>query len=206
MSEIDLEYKPKTYFGPQPLVRYLIDQVKGAVVRERLELLLSEGKMQEIHALLDGEGVTTNSIRYLESVHPMFMGGNYLPDMEDGEIEIARIEISSTTHDVTCLFAKMENGEIQYRIVDEYDGDTLISPKEMTTDEPMTLKDMTDFFLKSWSLIEVLEMNFEGDLEPALEFFQAKSKFYPDFDKLCRERVIEAFPEPEAVEEDETEG
>lgn len=203
MREIDLEYKPKTYFAPQPLLKYLIDQVKGAVVREKLELLLNEGRVQEVHALLDGEGVTTNSIRYLESLHPMFMGGNYLPDMEDGEIEIARIEISSTTHDVTCLFAKMENGKIQYRIVDEYDGDTLISPKEITTDEPMTLKDMTDFFLGAWSLIEVLEMNFEGDLEPALEFFEAKSKFYPDFDELCRERVIKAFIESKEEKEDE---
>ena len=43
-------------------------------------------------------------------MHPMFMGGNYLPDAEEGEVEIARIEISSTTRDVTCVFAKPESG------------------------------------------------------------------------------------------------
>jgi hypothetical protein len=59
----------------------------------------------------------------------MFMGGNYLPDTEEGEVEIARIEIASTTFDVTCLFAKQNNGRILYRVVDEYEGDTLTRTK-----------------------------------------------------------------------------
>jgi hypothetical protein len=28
-------------------------------------------------------------------VHPMFMGGEYLPDYDDSEVEIARIELKS---------------------------------------------------------------------------------------------------------------
>lgn len=204
MTEIDLEYKPKTYFSPQPLVTYLVEQVKNAAIRERLDLLLSEGRIEEIKQLLDDGGITTNSIRHLESIHPMLMGGNYLPNMDEGEVEIARIEIASTTHDVTCLFAKMDNGRIRFRVVDEYGGDTLNSPTEVTTDEPMNLKEMTEFFLSAWSLIEVLEMNFDGQLDPALAFFKAKSRFYPEFDELCRERVVEAFPKPETEEDDVT--
>jgi hypothetical protein len=132
------------------------------------------------------------------------MGGNYLPDMDEGEVEVARIEIASTTHDVTCLFAKMENGKIKFRVVDEYGGDTLNSPTEVTTDEPMNLKEMTEFFLSAWSLIEVLEMNFDGQLDPALAFFKATSRFYPEFHELCRERVVAAFPKAEAKEEYDT--
>ena len=127
----------------------------------------------------------------------MFMGGNYLPDTEEGEVEIARIEIASTTFDVTSLFAKQSNGRILYRVVDEYEGDTLTGPSEMTSDKPLTLGEMADFFLGAWPLIDVLEMNFEGDVEAALGFFTAKSEFYFDFDRLCRRRVAEAFPEPE---------
>lgn len=204
MNEIDLEYKPKTYFTPQPLVRYQVEQVKNAAIRERLELLLSEGRIHEAEKLFANGSVTTNSIQYLESVNPMFMGGNYLPDMDEGEVEIARIEIASTTHDVTCLFAKKENGIIKFRVVDEYGGDTLNFPTEVTTDEPMTLREMTDFFLSAWSLIDVLEMNFDRQLEPALAFFKAKSKFYPKFDELCRERVVAAAPKAEAKEEYDT--
>jgi hypothetical protein len=45
-------------------------------------------------------------------------------------------------------------------------------------------------------------MNFEDDLEPALRFFAGKSAFYPDFDRLCRKLVVEAFPEPEIDDDD----
>jgi hypothetical protein len=31
-------------------------------------------------------------------------------------------------------------------------------------------------------------------MESALRFFTARSEFYPEFDSLCRQRVIEAFP------------
>jgi hypothetical protein len=75
---------------------------------------------------------------------------------------------------------------------------------EMTSEEPLTLGEMTDFLLNAWPLIDVLEMNFDDDIESALGFFKAKSAFYSDFDHLCRKRVIEAFPvQPEDKEEAE---
>ena len=33
----------------------------------------------------------------LGSVHPMFMGGNYLPETEDAEVEIARSALGGQT-------------------------------------------------------------------------------------------------------------
>jgi hypothetical protein len=96
-----------------------------------------------------------------------------------GEVEIARIEIASTTFDVTSLFAKFENSQIHYRVVDEYEGDTLTGTSEMTFYKPLTLGKMADFFLGAWSLVDVLEMNFEADVESAFGFFTAKSEFYP---------------------------
>jgi hypothetical protein len=201
---INLDYKPKSYFGPRRLEEYLISQVKGAVVRERLETLFNEGLYGEVAVLLGEHGVSNTDLKALGAVHPMFMGGNYLPDMGEEEVEIARIEIASTTFDVTSLYAKPDNGVIRYRVVDEYGGDTLSGPSEMTSEEPLTLGEMTDFFLNAWPLIDVLEMNFDDDIESALGFFKAKSHFYSDFDCLCRQRVIEAFPvQPEDEEEAE---
>lgn len=40
--------------------------------------------------------------------------------------------------------------------------------------------------------MEVLEMNFEGDIDGMLGFFRAKSVFYPQIDALYRLRVKEA--------------
>ena len=193
-EDIDLNFRPKSYFGPRRLEQYLISKVKGAVVKARLEALSEEGRHAEVASLLGDEGISEADTKALEGVHPMFMGGNYLPDTDDGEVEIARIEIASTTFDVTCVFARAEKGLIRYRVVDEYEGDTLSGPNEMTSDRPLTLGELTDFFLNAWSLVDVLEMNFEDDVESALGFFIARSEFYPDLDTLCRQRVIEAFP------------
>ena len=194
-SGIDLDYRPDTYFRPQKLEWYLLSKVKGAVLRKNLQALFDAGRHDELRSLLTAEGISVADRKVLEAVHPMFMGGNYLPDTEDGEVEIARISIKSTTYDVTCVYARPDDGAIHYRVVDEYGGDTLQGKTEVRTDKPMTLGEFTDFFLGAWPLIDVLVMNFDDDLEGSLDFFSAQSEFYPDFDRLCRQRVIEHFPE-----------
>ena len=204
-KKIDLNYRPEGYFRPVGLQRYLISQVKSAAVRRRLEWLLEEGRCEELDALLGDTGVPNGILRGLESVHPSFMGGNYLPDLEEGEVEIGRIEIASTTGDVTSLYAKKIDGKHMFRIVDEYDGGTLTDETFMEAEQPLTLGQMADFFLGGWSLTEVLEMNeFQEDIEGALGFFVAKSDFYPKFNEVCVERVMAAFPQPQQ-EEDEPE-
>lgn len=80
---------------------------------------------------------------------------------------------------------------IRYRLVDEYDGDTLTSATEMSSAQLLTLGELTDFVFGVWPLIDVLESNFEHDLEQGLDFFDASSDFYPGFDAECRGRVIE---------------
>ena len=193
-TSIDVNFRPRAYFGPEGLEQYLISKVKGSVVRRKLKTLFKEGRHSEIETLLGEKGISKADLKALGSVHPMFMGGNYLPDTEDGEIEIARITIRSTTFDVACVFARPEHGSIRYRVVDEYNGETLSGPSEMASDQPLTLGELTDFFLNAWSLVDVLEMNFENDLESALDFFFVESRFYPDLGRLCIQRVIESFP------------
>ncbi len=192
-DEIDLDFRPRTYFRPEKLERYLLSKVKGAVLRKKLQALFEAGRHEEIRELLGDAAFSVGDRKVLESVHPMFMGGNYLPDTDDGEVEIARISIRSTTFDVTSVYAKPADGVIHYRVVDEYGGDTLQGPSEATTKAPMTLGEFTEFFLTAWPLIEVLEMNYEDDIDGALGFFSADSDFYPELDRLCRQRVREHF-------------
>ena len=51
------------------------------------------------------------------------MGGEYLPDSEAGEVEIVRFELESTMADVISLRARLADGKIHYRLVDEYETD-----------------------------------------------------------------------------------
>ena len=196
-DEIDLDFRPPTYFRPQQLEKYLLSKVKGAVLRKRLEALFEAGRHDEVRHLLGDAAFSAADRAALEALHPMFMGGHYLPDTGDAEVEIARISLHSTTFDVTSVYARAEDGAIHYRVVDEYGGDTLQGPSEATTTAPMTLGELADFFLSAWPLIELLEMTYEDDLDGAMRFFYADSDFYPDFDHLCRQRVRARFPEPD---------
>ena len=86
--------------------------------------------------------------------------------------------------------------------MDEYGGDTLRRPTKKSSALPMTLNELTDFFLGAWPLIGVLRMNFGNDLDKSLKFFTARSEFYPDLDALIRRRVVEAFTPKSDDEED----
>ena len=108
-------------------------------------------------------------------------------------MEIARISIKSTTYDVTNVYARLDGSAIRHRVVDDYLGESLSEATATQTDTPMTLGEFADFFLGAWPLIEALKSNFEDNLERSLDFFSAESEFYPDLDRLCRERVVEYF-------------
>jgi hypothetical protein len=195
-DDLGLNFRPKSYFRPEKLEKYLLSKVKGTVLRTKLKAMFGEGRHHEVCDLVGDTAFSVADRKALESVHPMFMGGNYLPDTEDGEVEIARISIRSTTFDVTSVYAKPVEGAIHYRVVDEYGGDTLQGPSEEITSVPMTLGEFAEFFLTAWPLIEVLAMNYEDDVECALGFFSADSDFYPALDRLCRQRVREHFSKP----------
>ena len=67
------------------------------------------------------------------------MGGEYLPDRRETEVEIARINIDSTTSDVTSVYAKAGKDRILYRVVDEYGGDTLTEKRTRSSKPPLSL-------------------------------------------------------------------
>ena len=47
------------------------------------------------------------------------MGGEYLPNRQATEVEIARINIDSTTSDVTSVYAKVGKNRIYYRLASD---------------------------------------------------------------------------------------
>ena len=198
-KEIDLNFRPSTYFGPQSLEAHLMGQVKGAVIRS----ILKSANIDDTSANVveDLQDVIQHS-ETLGRLHPAFMGGNYLPNALPGEVEVARISIESTTYDVTCVYARFENGLIHYRVVDEYEGGTLNETSALVSKQPVTLQDLATYFIHTWPLIDVLKNNFEDDLDAALNFFDAESPFYPELDDLLRLMVIHAFPEQSDEEDD----
>jgi len=62
---------------------------------------------------------------------------------------------------VTCVYARQGAGRIHYRVVDEYGGDTLSGKSTCTSTKPLSLGQLTNFFLGAWDLLNVLGFNFE---------------------------------------------
>jgi hypothetical protein len=119
------------------------------------------------------------------------MGGEYLPDLAHKEVMIASITIASVPRDVTSVYARRGKHRIHYRVVDEYDGDTLSEPRARTSTRPLTLGQLEVFFNGAWSLFGVLAMNFDDyDVEEMLRFVvSVDSPFYPQIGQLYEQRI-----------------
>lgn len=120
------------------------------------------------------------------------MGGEYLSDWLGEEIEVARITNASNTQDVTCVYSKRGKKRICYRVVDEYGGDTLNNPRRTSTN-PLTLKQLSDYFTISRDLFACLDGNCDQDTYPRDEVYDfivnARSSFYAEFGRLIHERI-----------------
>jgi hypothetical protein len=201
VAGIDLSFRPPSYFWPLDLEAHLLSRVKGAHRRAALRQLIEAGRLDEAPDILVQSALSEAEREIIGRIHPAFMGGEYLPNLESSEVEIARITIDSTTRDVTSVFARRGKKRIYYRVVDEYGGDTLTGKGSRTSIRPLTLGELEALFNRAWSIFDVLEMNFghEGYPMEAMQRFviAVESEFYPQIGRLYRRR-IEAF----AVERD----
>ena len=196
MNRIDTSYRPETYFGPISLAKHVKTRVKGQVRRDLAESLAGEGRGDLLPGLL-AEDLGEEDLSSWGKIHPGCLGGEFLPRFKRLETEIARVAIRSTTCDVTSVYARRLKNRIAYRVVDDYDGETLTAKNRRTSLRPLSLKELVDFLLRGWPFFSVLRMNFGNDTERMLGFFRGESAFYTDFHEALVERVAERFPLPE---------
>ena len=189
---IDLNYRPRSYFWAAELGIQLSSDIKGSVRKELAEHLLDKN-IDELSEFINKPKLSAEERNITGKIHPILMGGEYLPDWFENEVEIARISINSVTGDVVCVYARQTNEGIAYRVVDEYDGDTLNDDEQPVTKSPMTLGELTDYFMETWDLFGVLYMNFVeyGDeVEMAHMFIaDASSSFYRQFGEFIDQKV-----------------
>jgi len=188
-----LQYRPRDYFGRYDLQTELLTRVKGRVRREMIKEAFEKGTIGSMPEDIKAAELDPINREIIGRLHPMYLGGEYLPRIKREEVEIARISIRSTTFDVTVLYARPVGKRIHYRVADEYGGDTLSGRSERTSIRPLTMGQMINFFLGAWDLMLCLECNYEGDVDGMLGFFEGESEFYPCFDETLREMVMQRF-------------
>ncbi len=189
---LNLSFRSKDYVGTLDGRSHILSRIKGTS-RRALVASYMDGKMpgeppQELlqHALSDEQR------RALARLHPALMSGEYLPDCDAGEVEIARITIQSTLLDVTAVYARRQGNVWHYRVVDEHDGNTLTDTTSMTAEQVLSLGELLAFFLNGWDLFYVLSLNFAEAGYPADQvsgFFEGASAHYPHFDAALAAQV-----------------
>jgi hypothetical protein len=193
---IDLQFRPPSYFWLRGLETHLLARIKGAERKAALKRLIEAGRINEIPDFLAQSALSKRDRQALGRIHPAFMGGEYLPDLLQNEVAIARITIASTTQDVTSVYARRGKDRIRYRVVDEYENGTLSGKNTRTSTRPLTLGELEGFLNGAWSIFDVLAMNFGHsgyDRDEMLNFVaDVESQFYPNIGALY-ERRIEAW-------------
>ncbi|MCL6474741.1 MAG: hypothetical protein K6U75_06785 [Firmicutes bacterium] len=185
---INQEYRPESYFElplRDQVMRNLGSSVLRLQIASEIDRLLRENQLEYALELVMNAAMKEPQ---LEQVHPAFMGGMYLPELEPGEVEVARIILHSTTSDTYAVYAKPQGASVRLRLVDEYGGECLLGEVEQLVEQPMTQREIVDWVIACCALDE-LAFQFDGDVEATLQFISATSPVYPQFEALLKRRL-----------------
>jgi len=192
---IDLGFRPSPRVFPMTAEKLLLSRVKGTWRRDILEMAVEEDRLPEVDPFFTATSLSDEERKARSAVHPSFMGGEYLPDFEDEEVEVARIELNSVTGDVISVRGSQTQDGFRYRVVDEYDNEYLLEPTEITIDKPLCLGDFGKFVSRAANLAEIVSLNEFEDVREAKAFFRAKSTFYPQFPKYLSRTIEHLLPD-----------
>ncbi len=186
---IDYSFRPKSYWLDMEVLQALLRNVKGAERRKMIKAYYEAGNFQELEESFSKVSLSDEERFRLASIHPMFMGGEYLPDYGTDETEIARIELKSVTADVISIRARLEDDTIHYSVVDEYEGKFTLETE--SGDDPFSLAELIQFIDgtelegSSYSGLSLSfnNSNAEGmDKEDLVGFTTISSEIYPDLE------------------------
>lgn len=117
--DFDLSFRPETYWEHDDPISAILSGVKGEARRLMVRESLETG--QDVPEWLLDPLLEEEARGFFGSIHPLFMGGEYVPPDLPGETTIARIALRSVMADVTELRARPGGPGLLYRIVDEYE-------------------------------------------------------------------------------------
>ena len=193
---IKYDYRPASYWKDETLHQAILKNVKGTRRRELISEALAKGRLHEIPDLLLKDSVSDRVRLAMGRFHPSLMGGEYLPDLEAGEVQIASVCLRSVTYDVISIRASRgTDGLIQYRIVDEYRNRFSMPFEESRV--PLTLGELVELLEESNEngyydgliLSYIISNAEETEREELANFTSVSSVFYPQLEKHC-DRVI----------------
>ena len=137
---LDIEFRPNSYFEDLDLKTRLGSKIKGQI---RNQLVAEKIDNDFVPPEIFASALSDKHRDMHSAIHPWMMGGEYLPDLKEREVEICRVVLKSTTMDVTSLRACQVDQEIHYRDVDEY-GDSEYVLVHKSSSEPLSMKQVIE--------------------------------------------------------------
>jgi hypothetical protein len=189
-DQFDFQFRPPTYWPELEDDEAAINRIKGKDRRDRArEIVDAGGRLPEAEggrSFFD-ENLPDDEREIMGRIHPALMGGEYLPDLEDSGVEIARVELDSVTADVISIRATRDGELIRYEVVDEYDIERKISPETSATPLEMgQLVELIDTARDEYDQVGLTDLfrdntaQFMEDPKDAVNFVTVSSPFYPE--------------------------
>jgi hypothetical protein len=214
---INYDFQPTSYWSPaaNPLDVALRD-VKGRNRREMIRDFYAEGNLEVLCDELLSDTLDEEVRDSIGRIHPSFMGGEYLPNYARHQVEIARIELESTTSDVISVRARLSGERIKYTVCDEYESEFKLPQR--SSSHPFSLRKLIWFLDNvehresdpSWNrfgfVLSYNQCNLDcgTPLEELENFTRVTSDFYPDlglhyaqtiaeWHRFCRSNALPKF-------------
>lgn len=186
----DYAYRPQSYFQDVDPKALILSSILGEERRKDVQHRLES---EDFDPAVWGEWLTDSKLddqtrKLTGSVHPALMGGEYLPQFGQNEIEIVRIVLASVTQDVISIRARRSGKRIAYRVVDEYETEFALPRRSSAV--PMSLRQLIAFIdgtnhaqeaEVNGLVFSVLDANIGScELESLRGFVSVSSVFYPE--------------------------
>tara|TARA_B110000238_G_C15934454_1_gene356217 strand:+ start:6 stop:650 length:645 start_codon:yes stop_codon:yes gene_type:complete len=203
MKKYNYNFRPISYFRPKELKDHYGATIKG---QKRKELVQENIEIENVPGVIKSQSLSEDLISTFASIHPSYMSGEYLPDLEKDELEIVRIIAKNATEDVTSIRVKNINNKYNYIIVDEYQDELgleyIFSPTE--SNQTLTFRQLINL-IDSCIVKEIsqskthhvglvlgdLEQMYKWSYDDGLEgFFKVESVFYKDISQYYEEKII----------------
>lgn len=127
---------------------------------------------------------------------PYFDVGEFLPKLNEGEIEFARINLSSTTGDVFSLRIRRDKNKFIVRVVDEYETEFIdfkseydSIPNQGEIINVITSMNNEEDSQPYW--LAIIEQNEFETIDEITDFIQVDSNLYPHLNELFSSYLIE---------------
>lgn len=187
-GEIDLSYRPQTYWPEQLDQEQLLARISGQARREIVRDALARGDIASIDPILADEELDYDDRRSWGLIHPTLMGGEFLPNLGIADVEIARISLRSTLADQTSIRAARVDEKIRYSVYDEYETEYKLAFSE--SELPLTLSELIELIDGSEHPEEEMPggllashwkwmLDWGYALDEAIKFASIESAWYP---------------------------